>query len=226
MIDETTTILVTNQGELDAALEAEPRDDVVIQIDASPGTYAPTPIVVLDTRGHVVEARGESHVIVCGTSRLTARDETLTEARDTSRVDATDRAHAIWRDMSRGSCGVYARGEACDQATVVTRSFLPFFASDRAHVTGRGVARIVARDEASIVAKEQSVVEMSGDANTVAQDQAVVYLEGGEVKAWDHATVYVDQYADRPQVEGAPTVVVHDLKGGTPVDGGAIVVPA
>ena len=64
MIDETTTILVTNQGELDAALEAEPRDDVVIQIDASPGTYAPTPIVVLDTRGHVVESRGKSHVVV------------------------------------------------------------------------------------------------------------------------------------------------------------------
>ena len=226
MIDETTTILVTNQGELDAALEAEPRDDVVIQIDASPGTYAPTPIVVLDTRGHVVEARGESHVIVCGTSRLTARDETLTEACDNSRVDATNRARAIWRDMSRGSCGVCARGEACDQATVVTRSFLPFFASDRAHVTGRGAARIVARGKASTVGKEQTVIEMCDDVDTVAQDQVVVYCEGGEVKAWGHATVYVDQHADRPYIEGTPTVVVHDLKGGTPVDGGAIVVPA
>lgn len=226
MIDETTIVRVTNQGELDAALEASPRDDVVIQIDSNPGMYAPTPIVVLDTRGHVVEARRKSYVIACGTSRLTARDDTLTEARDQARLDATDRAHAVWRDMSRGSCGVYARGEAYDQATVVTRAFIPFFASDRAHVTGRGVARIVARGEASTVGKEQTVIEMRDDVDTVAQDQVVVYCEGGEVKACGHATVYVDQYADRPQVEGTPTVVVHDLKGGTPVDGGAIVVPA
>ena len=67
---------------------------------------------------------------------------------------------------------------------------------------------------------------MSADVDTVAQDQAVVYCAGGEVKAWGHATVYVDQHADRPHIEGTPTVVAHDLKGGTPVDGGAIVVPA
>lgn len=29
---------------------------------------------------------------------------------------------------------------------------------------------------------------------------------------------------DRPSVEGTPTVVVHDIKGDTPVTGGAIVV--
>ena len=213
---------MTNQGELDAALEAAPRDDVVIQIDSNPGMYAPTPIVVLDTRGHVVEARGKSHVIVCGTSRLTARDDTLAEARDQARLDATDRAHAIWRDMSRGSCGVYARGEAYDKAAVVTRSFIPFFACDRAHVTGRGVARLVARGEASTV----GIIEMRDDVDTVAQDQVVVYCEGGELKACGHVTVYVDQYADRPCIEGAPTVVVHDFKGGTPVEGGVIVVPA
>lgn len=37
-------------------------------------------------------------------------------------------------------------------------------------------------------------------------------------------TVYVAKYADRPDVEGTPTVVVHDLKGDTPVAGGAVVI--
>lgn len=83
----------------------------------------------------------------------------------------------------------------------------------------------VACGEASVIARDQSTVDMAGDVDVSARDQSVIYCEGGEVYAHDHATVYVDKDADRPRVDGVPTVVVHDFKGDTPVTGGAVVIP-
>lgn len=153
-------VRVTNQGELDEALKADPSDDVVIEIHADPGRYASIYIFVTDSRGHAIEARGESCVIASGAARLTAR----------------------------------------------------------------AAARVVARGAASVYAYNQAVVETRGDVDVTAYGQSVVYCEGGEVYAHEHATVYVMEDADRPSVEGVPTVVVHDFKGDTPVTGGAVVI--
>lgn len=73
MSGNTKTVRVTNQGELDEALKAEPSNDMVIVIDSNPGRYFPIYIIVADSRGHWIEARGESRVIAAGKARLTAR---------------------------------------------------------------------------------------------------------------------------------------------------------
>lgn len=216
-------VRVTNQEELDAALEAAPSDDVVIVIDSDPGKYVPIYIFVTDSRGHSIEARGESRVVVSGEARLTARGHSCVEAHDDAWVYAIDSSRVIWHDSSAGKCGYYARGQAWDTATVVTHALCPLFAYDNAAVRARGTARVVAQGEASVIACDQAVVEMSGDVDVSARGQSVVYCEGGEVYAHDHATVYVMEGADRPSVEGVPTVVVHDFKGDTPVTGGAVV---
>lgn len=219
-------IRVTNQEELDAALAKPPSDDVVIQIDSDPGGYMPIYVFVMDSRGHAVEACGESRVIVSDTARVTARGRSQVEAHDNACVYATDFSRVTWRDSSEGKCGYYARGQAWDMATVETHSLCPFYAFDSAEVTARGTARVCADGAASVTAYDQSVVEMRDDVDVTAYDQSVVYCEGGEVYAHGHATVYVDKDAYGPSVEGEATVVVHDFKGGTPVMGGAIVVPA
>ena len=216
-------VRVTNQEELDAALAAAPSDDVVIVIDSDPGRRVPIYIFVLDSRGHAIEARGESRVVVSNGARLTARDRSMVTARDAAVVHAIDFAQVNWHDSSTGTCGYYARGMAWDTATVETRALCPLFASDSAEVTARGVSRVVAQGDASVYAYNQAVVEMSGDVDVTAYGQSVVYCEGGEVYAHEHATVYVLKGADRPSVEGVPTVVVHDLAGDTPVTGGPVV---
>lgn len=224
MIDETKIVRVTNQGELDAALAAEPDDNVVIEIHSDPGKYVPTYIFIGDSRGHVVEACGESRVVVSGTAQLTARGHSMVEAQDDAIVHATDFAQVNWRDGSTGTCGYYARGQVWDAATVGTHSLCPLFAYDSAEVTVRAASRVVAQGAASVSAYSQAVVEMSGDVDVTAYGKSVVYCEGGEVYAHEHATVYVLEDADRPSVEGVPTVVVHDFKGDTPVTGGAVVI--
>lgn len=216
-------VRVTNQGELDEALKADPSDGAVIMIDSKPGGRMPTYIVVLDSRGHAIEARGESRVVVSNGARLTARDRSVVTARDAAVVHAIDFAQVNWHDSSSGTCGYYARGQVWDKATVETRALCPLFAFDSADVTARGASRVVARGEASVYAYNQAVVEMSGDVDVTAYGQSVVYCEGGEVYAHEHATVYVLKGVDRPSVEGVPTVVVHDLAGGTPVTGGPVV---
>lgn len=216
-------VRVTNQEELDVALEAAPSDDVVIVIDSKPGGYTPTYIFVTDSRGHWVEARGESRVVVSGASVLTAKDRSMVDARDESVVHATDFAQVNWHDSSSGKCGYYARGQVWDMATVETRALCPLFAHDSAEVTARATSRVVAQGAASVYAYNEAVVEMSGDVDVKAHGQSVVYCEGGEVYAHEHATVYVLKGADRPSVEGVPTVVVHDLAGDTPVTGGPVV---
>lgn len=223
MGNETRVVRVTNQEELDAALEAAPSDDVVIQIDSHPGKYVPIYIFVTDSRGHAVEVCGESHVIVSNTARVTARERSRVEARDDAWVYAIDSSRVIWHDSSTGKCGYYARGQAWDRAAVETHALCPFYAFDSAEVVARGSARVCADTAASVKAYDQSVVEMSGDADVTAYGQSVVYCEGGEVYAHEHATVYVMEDADRPSVDGVPTVVVHDFKGDTPVTGGAVV---
>nr|DAX43395.1 MAG TPA: hypothetical protein [Caudoviricetes sp.] len=115
---------------------------------------------------------------------------------------------------------------AWDTAKVETRALCPLFAFDNAEVTARSASRVVAQGNASVYAYNQAVVEMSGDVDVTVYDQSVVYCEGGEVYAHDHATVYVLEGADRPSVEGVPTVVVHDLAGDTPVTGGPVVLTA
>lgn len=216
-------VRVTNQGELDKALEAAPSDGTVIVLDSKPGGYTPNYIFVTDSRGHWIEARGESRVVVSGTSVLTAKDRSMVDARDESVVHATDFAQVNWHDSSTGTCGYYARGRAWDMAKVETRALCPLFASDNAEVMARSVSRVVAQGAASVYAYNQAVVEMSGDVDVTAYSQSVVYCEGGEVYAHEHATVYVLKEADRPSVEGVPTVVVHDLAGDTPVTGGPVV---
>lgn len=218
-------VRVTGQAGLDEALAAVPSDDVMIVIDSHPGDFIPNYIFVADSRGHSIEARGESRVVVSGEARLTACGRSMVEAQDDADVRATDFAQVNWRDSSTGTCGYYARGQAWDQATVQTHSLCPLFAFDSAEVTARGASRVVAQGDASVYAYNQAVVEMSGDVDVTAYGQSVVYCEGGEVYAHDNATVYVLEDADRPSVEGVPTVVVHDFKGDTPVTGGAIVVP-
>lgn len=216
-------VRVTNQEELDAALEAAPSDDVVIVIDSNPGGYTPNYIFVTDSRGHSIEARGESRVVVSGGAQLTARGHSIVTAQDAARVHATDFAQVNWHDSSTGTCGYYARGMAWDTATVETHALCPLFASISAEVTARGTSRVVAQGNASVYAYNQAVVEMSGDVDVTAYGQSVVYCEGGEVYAHEHATVYVLKGADRASVEGVPTVVVHDLAGDTPVTGGPVV---
>ena len=223
MGDETRVVRVTNQDELDAALEADPRDDTVIEIHSDPGKYTHHVLAVVDSRGHAIEARGESRVIVSGGAQLTARGRSMVEAQDAACVHATDFAQVNWRDSSSGKCGYYARGQVWDTATVDTHALCPLFAFDNAVVTARATSHVVAQGEASVTAYNQSVVEMSGDVDVTARGQAVVYCEGGEVYAHEHATVYVMKNADRPSVDGVPTVVVHDLKGDTPVMGGPVV---
>lgn len=224
MGNETRVVRVTNQEELDAALAVAPSDDVVIQIDSDPGKYVPIYIFVTDSRGHAVEACGESRVIVAKAARVTARERSHVEAHDDAWVYATGSSRVIWHDSSTGKCGCYARGQAWDRAAVEMHALCPFYAFDSAEVVARGVSRVVAQGEASVKAYDQSVVEMSGDADVTAYGQSVVYCEGGEVYAHEHATVYVDKDADRPSVDGVPTVVVHDFKGDTPVVGGAVVI--
>lgn len=226
MSGNTKTVRVTNQGELDEALKAEPSNDMVIVIDSNPGRYFPIYIIVADSRGHWIEARGESRVIAAGKARLTAWDRSMVEAQEEAVVHATDYAKVNWHDKSSGECGHNARGEAWDRATVTTLSWHPLFAHDNAQVTARGTSRVVANYAASVTAYNQSVVEMTEDVDVTAYNQAVVYCKGGEVYAHDHVTVYVGKGADRPSVEGVPTVVVHDFKGDTPVRGGVIVVPS
>nr|DAV40545.1 MAG TPA: hypothetical protein [Caudoviricetes sp.] len=216
-------VRVTNQGELDEALKADPSDDVVIVIDSDPGKRVPIYIFVMDSRGHAIEARGESRVVVSNGARLTARGRSMVTARDAACVHATDFAQVHWYDSSTGTCGYYARGEVWDTATVETHSLCPLFASISAEVTVRGASRVVAQGDASVYAYNQAVVEMSGDVDVTAYGQSVVYCEGGEVYAHEHATVYVLKGADRASVEGVPTVVVHDLAGDTPVTGGPVV---
>lgn len=150
----------------------------------------------------------------------------MVEAQDDAVVRATDFAQVNWRDSSSGTCGYYARGQAWDTAKVETRALCPLFAFDNAEVTARSTSRVVAQGNASVYAYNQAVVEMSGDVDVTAYGQSVVYCEGGEVYAHDHATVYVLEGADRPSVEGVPTVVVHDLAGDTPVTGGPVVLTA
>lgn len=217
-------VRVTNQGELDEALKADPSDDVVIEIHSDPGKYVPIYIFVTDSRGHSIEARGESRVVVSGTAQLTARGHSMVEAQDDAIVHATDFAQVNWRDSSTGTCGYYARGQAWDAATVEAHSLCPLFAYDSAEVTVRAASRVVAQGAASVSAYNRAVVEMSGDVDVTAYGKSVVYCEGGEVYAHEHATVYVLEDADRPSVEGVPTVVVHDFKGDTPVTGGAVVI--
>lgn len=224
MGNETRVVRVTNQEELDAALAVAPSDDVVIQIDSDPGKYVPIYIFVTDSRGHAVEACGESRVIVAGKARLTARERSRVEAHDDAWVYATGSSRVIWHDSSTGKCGYCARGQAWDRAAVETHALCPFYAFDSAEVVARGVSRVVAQGEASVTARDHAVVEMSGDVDVTAQDQVVIHCEGGEVYARDHVTVYVARFADRPDVEGTPTVVVHDIKGDTPVTGGAVVI--
>lgn len=219
-------VRVTNQGELDEALAAAPSDDVVIVIDSKPGGYTPNYIFVTDSRGHVIEARGESLVVVQGTSRLTAYGHSRAIVRDEAVVHATDFAQVDWHDSSRGKRGYYARGQVWNTATVETHSLCPLFAHDSAEVTAWGTSHVVAQGAASVTARNRAVIEMSEDVDVTAREGSVVYCEGGEVYALDHATVYVLEDADRPSVEGVPTVVVHDLAGDTPVTGGAIVAPA
>lgn len=216
-------IRVTNQEELDAALEAAPSGDIVIEIHSDPGKYVPIYIFVTDSRGHSIEARGESRVVVSGEARLTARGRSMVEAQGDAVVHATDFAQVNWRDSSSGKCGYYARGQAWDAATVETHSLCPLFAFDSAEVTARATSRVVAWGNASVYAYNQAVVEMSGDVDVKAHGQSVVYCEGGEVYAHEHATVYVLKDAYRPSVDGVPTVVVHDLAGDTPVTGGPVV---
>ena len=146
----------------------------------------------------------------------------MVTARDAAVVHAMDFAQVKWHDSSSGTCGYYARGEAWDTATVQTHALCPLFASDSAEVTARATSHVVAQGAASVYAYNQSVVEMSGDVDVTAYGQSVVYCEGGEVYAHEHATVYVLKNADRPSVDGVPTVVVHDLKGDTPVVGGPV----
>lgn len=219
-------VRVTNQGELDEALKADPSDDVVIVIDSKPGGYMPNYIFVMDSRGHVIEARGESLVVVQGTSRLTARGHSRVIARDEAVEHATGFVQVNWYDSSSGECGYYARGQAWDMATVETHSFCPLFAHDSAEVTVRSASRVVAQGAASVTAHNQAVIEMSEDVDVTAYGQSVVYCEGGEVYAHDHATVYVLEGAHRPSVKGVPTVVVHDFAGDTPVTGGPVVLTA
>ena len=224
MGDYIKKVRVTNQGELDEALKADPSGDVMIVIDSKPGGYTPNYIFVTDSRGHWIEARGESRVVVSGTSVVTARDRSMVDARDESVVHATDFAQVNWHDSSTGTCGYYARGQAWDMSKVETRALCPLFASDSAEVTARSASRVVAQGDAFVYAYNQAVVEMSDDVDVTAYGQSVVYCEGGEVYAHEHATVYVLKDADRPSVEGVPTVVVHDFKGDTPVTGGAMVI--
>lgn len=226
MGDNPRVVRVTNQEELDAALAKPPSDDVVIQIDSDPGGYMPIYIFVMDSRGHAVEARGESRVVVSDEARVTARGRSQVEAHDDAWVYATDFSRVAWRDSSSGKCGYYARGRAWDMATVETHSLCPFYAFDSTEVTARGTARVCADGAASVTARDQSVVEMRDDVDVTAYDQSVVYCEGGEVYAHGHATVYVDKDACGPSVEGEVTVVVHDFKGGRPVMGGAVVISA
>lgn len=224
MVDETKVVRVTNQVELDAALEAEPCDDRVIEIHSDPGRFVEHVLVVLDSREHIVRACGESHVVAAGTSRLIAGGYSHVEARDAATVIATDFAQVNWYDTACGRCGHYARGQAHDRASVETVSPGPLFALDRSTVTVRGNAHVVAQGDASVTARDQATVEMSGDVDVTAYGQAVVRCEGGEVYAHENVTVYVGKFADRPSVDGVPTVVVHDFKGDTPIVGGPVVV--
>lgn len=66
-------IRVTNQEELDAALEATPSDGMVIEIHSDPGKYMPIYIFVTDSRGHSIEARGESRVVAAWLKRRMTR---------------------------------------------------------------------------------------------------------------------------------------------------------
>lgn len=218
-------VRVTNQEELDAALKAAPSDDMVIRIDSNPGKYFPICIVVADSRGHWIEACGESRVIVAGEAKLTARDRSMVEAQEDAVVYATDSARVNWHNNSSGECGHNAHGEVWDWATVTTLSWHPLFAHDNAKVTARCRSRVVANEAASVTAYNQAVVEMTDDVDVTAYGQSVVYCKGGEVYAHDHVTVYVSKGAHIPSVEGVPTVVVHDFKGDTPVTGGAVVIP-
>lgn len=188
-------VCVTNQDELDRALEAAPDDEVAIEIRSDPGKYVPNYLFVADSRGHYIEARGESRVVVSNTAEIVATDHSQVEARDESIVAAVGGAQVNWRDHSTGSCGHYARGQAWDMATVETHSLCPFYAFDSTEVTARGTARVCADGAASVTAYDQSVVEMRDDVDVTAYDQSVVYCEGGEVYAHGHATVYVDKDA-------------------------------
>lgn len=217
-------VCVTNQDELDRALEAAPDDEVAIEIRSDPGKYVPNYLFVADSRGHYIEARGESRVVVSNTAEIVATDHSQVEVYDESIVAAIGGAQVNWRGHSTGSCGHYARGQVWDEASVSTYSEYPLLAFDDATVTVGGVAHVVAQGRVSVTARDHAVVEMSGDVDVTAQDQVVIHCEGGEVYARDHVTVYVAKYADMSDVEGTPTVVVHDFKGDTPVTGGAVVV--
>lgn len=216
-------VRVTNQGELDEALKADPSDDVVIVIDSNPGKYVPTPIVVLDSREHVIEARGESRVIVAGKARLTARGHSIVDAQDEATVYATDYAKVDWHDDSSGECGYYASGQVWDRAVVRAHGSCPLFAFDNSTVTAVSGAHVVARYEASVIAHHRVVVEISGDVDVTAHDQVIVYSEGGEVYAHDHVTVYA-KYDTR--VEGPATSAVHVLTPGVRVVGDITVIDA
>lgn len=222
MTDEKT-IRVTNQDELDAALAEKPGDDMVIEIHSDPGTYTPNYIFVGDSRGHAVEACGESRVVAFGVARLTARGHSIVTVRGEAFVHATDFSQVDWHDDSTGKCGYYARGYVWEMATVETHALCPLFAFDNSTVTARGAAHVVARDDASVTAYDQSVVETLGDVDVTAYDQVVVHSEGGEVYAHDYATVYA-QYDTH--VEGPATSVVHVLTPGVRVEGDVTVIQA
>ena len=216
-------VRVTNQGELDEALKADPSDDVVIVIDSNPGKYVPIFIFVGDSRGHIVEACGESRVIAYGTSRLTARGHSIVDAQDEATVYATDYAKVDWHDDSSGECGYYASGQVWDRAVVRAHGSCPLFAFDNSTVTAVSGAHVVARYEASVIAHHRVVVEISGDVDVTAHDQVIVYSEGGEVYAHDHVTVYA-KYDTR--VEGPATSAVHVLTPGVRVVGDITVIDA
>ena len=133
-------VCVTNQDELDRALEAAPDDEVAIEIRSDPGKYVPNYLFVADSRGHYIEARGESRVVVSNTAEIVATDHSQVEAHDESIVAAIGGAQVNWRDHSTGSCGHYARGQVWDEASVSTHSEYPLLAFDDATVTvgGRG----------------------------------------------------------------------------------------
>ena len=138
-----STITVTTQAELDAALVAADTEaewtDIHIRSDAGVWLY-----LTRTPDSSSVVALGSSRVVARGSSRVVARGSSSVEAWDSSRVEAWDSSSVV----ALGSSRVVAR----DSSSVVARG--------SSSVVALGSSRVVARDSSSVVAGDYVAVHL------------------------------------------------------------------
>jgi hypothetical protein len=175
--DPVSTITVTTQAELDAALVAADTEaewtDIHIRSDAGVWLY-------------LTRTPDSSSVVARGSSSVVARDSSSVVARGSSSVVALDSSSVVALDSSRVMAWDSSSVEALDSSSVVAldSSSVEALGSssveawDSSSVEARGSSSVVAWDSSSVVARDSSSVE-AGDYVAVHLHSARATIDGG-----------------------------------------------